>query len=193
VDLDSSYVKVILNNEQTKIVRKSAICWFFGSKKGRLSTDRIQRVKGMSGGITQNKHNTKIVHQKTKCNSKKKDTQRKKNTSKDETSDETSASDQYSLHSDSISDDFSDIENTPEKNGAEIKNSSNIVEIKLEAYYAVFYDNRWYLGRIIKTDTFKSTLKFLHFNLDQYFWPKTDDIAEVENKYIFYGPVALFI
>lgn len=90
-----------------------------------------------------------------------------------------------------MSDDFSVIEYSSKNNTANTEVKIKNIEILLEAYYAVFYDTRWYLGRIIKTDMFKSTLKFLHFNLDQYFWPKTDDIAEVENKYIFYGPVEL--
>lgn len=54
-----SYFKIKLNNGTTKLIKKSAVCWFFYEKSGRLSSDRIYRVQGMSSKIK--KTNAKIV------------------------------------------------------------------------------------------------------------------------------------
>lgn len=65
-------------------------------------------------------------------------------------------------------------------------------EICLELYYAVYYSEAWYMGRIIKKvteNTFK--IKFLKFFLNEFVWPKTDDIQDVERQFIFYGPVRM--
>lgn len=34
-----------------KLIKKSTLVWFFSNKKGRLSTDRLLRVRGMSSSI----------------------------------------------------------------------------------------------------------------------------------------------
>ena len=65
-------------------------------------------------------------------------------------------------------------------------------EILVEKYFAVLYDHNWYIGRVlshIKEDTF--LMKFLKQDVDLYKWPKEDDIAEVKNQFIFYGPLSL--
>ncbi|KAF5302422.1 hypothetical protein FQR65_LT08510 [Abscondita terminalis] len=66
------------------------------------------------------------------------------------------------------------------------------VDVKLENYYAVFYDDSWYIGRVIEIlDKSTSKVKFLKENLRQFIWPKRDDIQEVRNEYIYYGPIIL--
>lgn len=62
--------------------------------------------------------------------------------------------------------------------------------INTEMYYAVYYDTGWYIGRVLEKLTnqlFK--IKFLSQNLEVFKWPRKDDIREVENRYIFYGPI----
>lgn len=173
----SPYVEVLLNNNNKKIVRKSAICWFFGNKCGRLSTDRIQRVRGMTNKSTKRPQTAK--HKKTK-----KTKPSRGDVSIDESTD-TDNADVFSVHSDNFSEDFSDSGTDEEEN----KDKGPI--IKPEEYYAVYYDLQWYIGRVIKSDATRSLIKFLTFDLDHYSWPKTPDISEVENKYIFYGPFQL--
>ena len=53
-----------------------------------------------------------------------------------------------------------------------------------------FYEEYWFLGKIIrKTGTSKSKIKFLKKETLSFIWPKKENIADVENKFIFYGPV----
>lgn len=69
---------------------------------------------------------------------------------------------------------------------------SNNVDLKLEHYYAVFYEENWFLGRIISLED-KIVMKFLKQELDKFIWPdkKNEDIQKVNGKYIFYGPIEL--
>lgn len=48
---DKSFLKVQIKNK-VLLVRKSTLCWFFATKCGRLSTDRLLRVRGMSGEMS---------------------------------------------------------------------------------------------------------------------------------------------
>lgn len=49
-------------------------------------------------------------------------------------------------------------------------------ELLLEKYYAVYYDDRWYLGRLIDFyDEDSSKIKFLKEELDVFKWPARDD------------------
>lgn len=65
------------------------------------------------------------------------------------------------------------------------------MSIKLESYYAIYYDARWYLGRLIeRCEPGKFRVKFLQ-DLDTFKWPKKDDIQNVHQYFIFYGPVSL--
>lgn len=80
----------------------------------------------------------------------------------------------------------------------EINVTSNVstpvikTEIKKESYYAVYYDINWYIGRIIEpTKRNKYKIKFLKATLNEFVWPKTDDVQEVEKKYLFFGPIKL--
>ncbi|CAG9814094.1 unnamed protein product [Phaedon cochleariae] len=64
------------------------------------------------------------------------------------------------------------------------------LEISAEKYYGVFYDQRWYIGRVLKcneNDMF--TLKFLKEDLSNFYWPKPDDVDCVQKEQIFYGPI----
>lgn len=65
--------------------------------------------------------------------------------------------------------------------------------IKLEQYYAVFYDDGWYIGRDIEVVQEKEgkryRIKFLQERLGQFHWPKQSDIQLVEEDFIFFGPI----
>jgi len=124
----SPFVKLVLAN-QTKIVKKSSLCWLFNNNK-KLSNDRLLRVRQNPTSS----HN--ISHQ------------------------------------------------------IDTENDNAEFVINTEMYYAVYYDTGWYIGRVLEKLTnqlFK--IKFLSQNLEVFKWPRKDDIQEVENRYIFYGPI----
>lgn len=62
--------------------------------------------------------------------------------------------------------------------------------VEIEKYYAVFYEEDWFLGRIIENQN-GVKIKFLKKDLDQYIWPKNEDMQVVQEKFIFYGPINL--
>lgn len=73
-----------------------------------------------------------------------------------------------------------------------LENKSKILEILIEKYYAVFYDNNYYIGRVIEhcnKDNVK--MKFLKSELNSFVWPRDEDVAIVRIKFIFYGPIEL--
>lgn len=58
----------------------------------------------------------------------------------------------------------------------------------VEMQYAAYYDEKWFIGRIInKVDSFK--MKFLRDYLEEYVWPKEEDSDTVNKIHIIYGPV----
>lgn len=64
--------------------------------------------------------------------------------------------------------------------------------IDIEKYYAVSYDQQWYIGRVTeKIDDELFKLKFLKSELGQFKWPHHDDQDNVHKKFIFYGPIEL--
>lgn len=96
---------------------------------------------------------------------------------------------------------FSSNESTEEKYSD--KFFFNVV-IEEEKYYAVIYFEGWYVGRIInkipskiQDETAPNSapnmylMKFLKQDLGSYIWPKQEDVAKVEDTYIFYGPLQL--
>lgn len=70
---------------------------------------------------------------------------------------------------------------------ADTNDSSDDFKIECEKYYCVYYDIGWYIGRIVHLKENICTIKFLHANLDEFKWPKKDDIQEIDKKYIMYG------
>lgn len=76
------------------------------------------------------------------------------------------------------------IANTNEK-------SSEKLKIECEKYYCVYYDTGWYIGRVLHVEQYTCKMKFLCANLDEFRWPKKDDVQEVDKKFIMYGPITL--
>lgn len=71
----------------------------------------------------------------------------------------------------------------------DIKKGINLFK---ERYYAVFYDEQYHIGRIIDLTSAESTVKFLRETKEnEYIWPLKSDIATIENRFIFYGPLEL--
>lgn len=168
---DKSFLKVQVKNK-VLLIRKSTLCWFFATKCGRLSTDRLLRVRGMSSN-TKKRLNKKITN--PRANKQKKKTQN---------NDSSSGSTSSIVKLDS---EFEG-ENSNEENEENETDSKNI---EIEKYYAVYYDNTYYIGRVIEVFENSAKIKFLKSELDIYKWPKETDIQIVQNKYLFFGPVTL--
>lgn len=66
-----------------------------------------------------------------------------------------------------------------------------IPEILLEKYYAVFYDDNYYIGRVVEQCKNQVKIKFFKSELDCFIWPRDEDVTFVETKYIFHGPIEL--
>lgn len=69
------------------------------------------------------------------------------------------------------------------------ENLDSTVKIEMEKYYCVYYDDRYYVGRIVSLEDDKVTMKFLKPDLEKWIWPKADDITKVDRSFIFYGPL----
>ena len=62
----------------------------------------------------------------------------------------------------------------------------------MEEYYAVDYIDTYYVGRITNLSKCKVTCKFLTRQPnDMYKWRVRDDVADIEHKWIFAGPLKL--
>jgi len=173
---ESQFLKVYLNSSNVKTIRKSTLCWLFSNKTGRLSSDRLLRVRGPTTDKTPKKKT--ILPKKNKENAK-------KILNHNETSSEDST-EEYSSQSEFECENFSsDVDSDV---GGEDKNKEKF-KIIIEKYYAVYYSDQWYIGRILTHNKKKSKIKFLRFNLNFFEWPNPADIQLVENQFIFYGPV----
>lgn len=159
---DSPFIEIKVN-DKIMIVKKSSYCWLLDECKGKVSTDRLQRF------ITSNKIN-KRTKNCTKMQPEKKQKYLQVSNS----------SEQYQMSNDSK--DF--LEKDPKVCNARVS------EVLLEKYYAVFYDDNYYIGRVIDNCDNKIKIKFLKSELNSFIWPR-DDVAFVEKKYIFYGPIEL--
>lgn len=68
-------------------------------------------------------------------------------------------------------------------------------EIKIEEYYAVYYEEEFYIGRAIGREDNLYKFKFLHrdrlCNTAEYDWPKRPDIESIHPRFIICGPLKL--
>lgn len=74
---------------------------------------------------------------------------------------------------------------------AEEKEDEHKINVFLKCYYAVFYDDKYYVGCVIEQANDRIKIKFLKNELDQHIWPKTKDVACVQKQCIFYGSIDL--
>ena len=58
-------------------------------------------------------------------------------------------------------------------------------------YYAIYFDKKYYVGRVIEINNDDVILKVLYNkpNTSQFDWPVRDDISSVSRKFIFHGPM----
>lgn len=164
------------------LVKKSSLIWLLNNEKGHLSSDRQLRVRGVLS---------------SEFNTIKKNIRRKKQTAKTEElllSEESSelSSESY-MEEQLVLDDTEEVSSEYEDSdiGDSAENDLKPQEILLERYYVVYYDDDWYLGRSISLKQNNTQFKFLKRNLEQFIWPKKDDIDEVLNEFVLYGPIAL--
>ena len=103
----------------------------------------------------------------------------------------TSSSEDISLESETLTESLSEEETLNE----EKKPWEKHLDIKQDLYYSVYFDDSWYIGRIISMQELKTKtvykMKFLQTNKDDFEWPKKEDICKIEKLYIFYGPITL--
>ncbi|KAJ8970622.1 hypothetical protein NQ314_001157 [Rhamnusium bicolor] len=202
---NSPYVKVISRNKEI-MVKKSTLCWVLENKNGRLSSDRLERVKGpKSFTKTGPKHNSvknKAIMRKTLTTSvktvgkkaKKKVERIKKSRKKYFDSDSESSSSFSSPTYDDTEDTEDDIfDNLVHMSDENTKSNEYSIEVpELEKYYTVAYEGAYYVGRVIEIiNNKKSKIKFLKSDLERLVWPATEDIQIVDNTFIFYGPLTL--
>lgn len=67
------------------------------------------------------------------------------------------------------------------------------VERAVEQYYAVYYTEQWYIGRILEIEGDMYTVKFLHHFMNNFVWPRRDDVAKVKSQYLFCGSLKVNI
>ncbi|KAF2892562.1 hypothetical protein ILUMI_13609 [Ignelater luminosus] len=65
------------------------------------------------------------------------------------------------------------------------ENTVKKINIYKEMYYAVYYNDTWYIGRVLDIGIGRYKTKFLKENLGNYIWPKKDDVQEVEEGVVF--------
>lgn len=75
-----------------------------------------------------------------------------------------------------------------DENSSDATNQS-VKNIEREKHYAIYYDDTWYLGRLIEQMGSSSKIKFLQSKLEAFVWPKREDIQIIDNNFIFYGPI----
>jgi len=169
---DNSVLKLKIKEKEI-LVKKSTLCWFFSNQKQRLSSDRLHRFKDNNIAKQDDKREIK----KSKKKTGKKQLKPTKSTNFASDTSESESDKDISLTSETLSETFSDFE---EKNvSSDDSLSKNKIMIEIESYYAIYYDNQWYIGRITKqcpdvSGTYE--VKFLQRDLDKYKWPQKDDV-----------------
>lgn len=152
-------------NDKVITLRKSTLCWLFSDKEGRLSSDRLLRVRGMK---IQNTPKSRVPSNKFKKPRK------------------------INLSSSSSSSDDETVEYSSESELEifEEKESENEEDVKIikEQYYAVFYDEAWYIGRVLDCSATECCIKFLKSELDQFIWPKNEEIRTIQKNLYFTDP-----
>lgn len=161
---NSPFIEIKVN-DKIMIVKKSSYCWFLDECNGKVSTDRLRRF------ITGNK-----INKRTKNYTKMQPEKMQKYL-------QVSSFSEQDQMCNKLEEGF--LENDPK-----VCNTS-VHEVLLEKYYAVFYDDNYYIGRVVDYCDNQIKIKFLKSELNSFIWPRVEDVAFVEKKYIFYGPIEL--
>lgn len=87
---------------------------------------------------------------------------------------------------------FSDIQNSEIEEFVADQATPPVPNPVLENYYAVYYQEQFYIGRVLKIEK-KVFLKFVSEVAENHFvWPKHQDDDWVEKERLFYGPIQIF-
>ncbi|XP_031349112.1 uncharacterized protein LOC116175142 isoform X1 [Photinus pyralis] len=169
-------------------IRKTTLCWLLSKNIDRISSDRLLRFVGNKKRREKNsennnsKHNASFKNKKTLRKRPRKDLSPHSSTN---TEDDSCEEMRYAESEDSDTLVFEEDEEI-------VQSKSEVNDVKLEHYYAVAYNDGWYIGRVVekvKDDLFQ--MKYLKYSLDKFIWPRTPDIHDTNIEYIFYGPVCL--
>ncbi|CAH1176648.1 unnamed protein product [Phaedon cochleariae] len=149
-------------------VKKGTLCWLLDNKNPRLSTDRLERVRGPKCA---SEVLSRVLPKKAPATK-----ERKRRSSGTSTGSVSLSSPSYADSDESET--FSDLENDksagPEETGD--------VFFFPEKYYSVAYKENWYIGRILEITNNGLVIKFLKYDLDKYIWPQSEDIQTVEER-----------
>lgn len=191
---DSAYIKVKIG-DTSAVIKKSSYCWLLDESSGRVSTDRLKRFVTNSqnklhhSSNSQKRPSKRLSEVPLEKSKKKKNNKISKRLEPEWEQDTSSDEDDEPLV---ILDDSTDTETFSNTSTDSQSHNVDLLEPKLEKYYAVLYDHQRYIGRVLektKEDHFR--LKFLKAELECFIWPKTEDVEIVHLKYIFYGPINL--
>ncbi|CAG9768534.1 unnamed protein product [Ceutorhynchus assimilis] len=183
----SPYIEVVIG-KKTSIIKKSSYCWLLDQSNGRVSTDRLKRFIGSTRKAprkTPEKSASKNSEPTLKKTKQKLPMDQASGTSTDSSTD-------WDVMELDDSDDLEEFSDEMLPCQSENLSETAVPEIHLENYYAVFYDQSWFIGRIIedKGNAYYK-IKFLKAELDTFIWPRKEDIDTVYKDFIFYGPINL--
>lgn len=111
---------------------------------------------------------------------------RKRGKKADSDSDSSTSETEDITYQDSSDGEFVVVESEDEE-----KSENKKVHLEVEKYYAVFYEEQYFIGRIVNIEDLL-VIKFLkEITENNFVWPQKDDVDKVDPKYVFYGPIAL--
>lgn len=209
---NSPFVQITLENSKKMVIRKSSLCWFLDQKNCRISNDRLKRfipskipsipksfdVNLMEKSRKKSKINysastSKLIHKKQNNEFKKNKKQPYTSLSTlsfDESSGSTTQIPSYA--DSSVSSESDMLKKYPDVEINQVESCSSLnIKFENEKYYAVYYDTGWYIGRVLEIMEDKCKVKFLKADLDNFFWPKNNEVHDVSLSFIFYGPIYL--
>ncbi|CAG9765761.1 unnamed protein product [Ceutorhynchus assimilis] len=186
---NSPFIKINLPQNKSAVIKKSSYCWLLSDNNGKVSSDRLKRFIFKWKSEDENSVNDSKYHTLD-------DTV---NVIDSDTEDET-----YNNANDIVYDDstdtetFSDLETEKDaiEDTVEIYDETVVADVEnmhidCDCYYAVFYDEDWFIGKVLEKIKDKFKITFLKKEHNKFVWPEKEDIAKVEQKYIFYGPITL--
>lgn len=72
--------------------------------------------------------------------------------------------------------------------------TKDIFDPEIDKFYAVAFENHWYLGQVLKKNQDRFRIRFLEnvSKCDNYVWPQKPEIENfIPKECIFYGPIVL--
>ncbi|XP_044758739.1 uncharacterized protein LOC123316627 [Coccinella septempunctata] len=173
LSIESPYTEVVIGENKKIIIKKSALCWLLEEGKGRISTDRLRRYN-------QKRKYAGRTDVKRKLRKGKQEEEYSDNNLSEEMIielDENSSKEELEVPVDEIE--------------SHDKSEMGKVIIEAERYYAIAYDDGWYIGRVLEKNGNSYKVKFLKQDLQNFVWPKNLDIQNVIDVFFIYGPISI--